>query len=288
MKLTKPVFIIGTGRSGSTVFHRMLGAHPGLAWLSKTCQFFPANPSFNRLLMHALDVPTVGAAVKSVVRPQENYRFWDYWCKGFSVPCRDLLADDVNVVNRKVSSALEQMLTAKRNRLLVKITGWPRIGFLKAIFPDARFIHILRDGRAVAASMLQQLWWWGWQGPENWRWGRLTAEQEQLWEKYNKSFIVLSAIEWMILMDSFDAAAADLGPGVYKVVKYEDLCADVSGVMKDVIDFCELDWTPEFADQMSRYKLRCANDKYKTDLNAKQQHDLQEVLSDYVQKYGYE
>ncbi len=287
MKVTKPVFIIGTGRSGSTVFHRMLSAHPNLAWLSKLCQLFPAHPGFNRLLMHAVDVPVAGGLVKSVIRPKENYRFWDYWCCGFSMPCRDLTAGDVNAVNRKVTGAMEQMLTARRNRLLVKITGWPRMGFLKAIFPDARFIHILRDGRAVAASMLRQPWWWGWRGPENWRWGRLTAEQERLWEKYNKSFIVLSAIEWMILMDSFATAAAGLEPDVYKVIKYEDLCADVSGVMKDVADFCELEWTPDFADEMSRCKLRCANDKYKTELNETQRRDLNEVLADCLARYDY-
>ncbi|MEN8128528.1 MAG: sulfotransferase, partial [Planctomycetota bacterium] len=104
----------------------------------------------------------------------------------------------------------------------------------------------------------------------------------------NKSFIVLAAIEWMILMDSFDAATANLGSDVYKLIKYEDLCTDVSGVMKDVTDFCELEWTDGFANRMSQYTLRSANDKYKTELNAKQQQDLQEVLEDYLKKHGYE
>lgn len=288
MKVTKPVFIIGTGRSGSTIFHKMMSEHPNLAWASKLCQFFPANAGINQLLMHAIDVPGVGAVLKSFIHPQENYRFWDHWCRGFSEPCRDLLAEDANPVNSKVAQPLSEILTTKRNRLLMKITGWPRVGFLKEIFPDAKFIHILRDGRAVSCSMLRQSWWHGWGGPEKWRWGRLTQAQEQLWQQYNQSFIVLAAIEWMILMDSFDAATADLSPDVYKLIKYEDLCADVTGVMKDVIAFCELDWTDDYARRMSEYSLKCANDKYKTELNETQQHDLEEVLADYLTRYGYE
>lgn len=288
MKIEKPVFIIGTGRSGSTIFHKMLSEHPTLAWTSKLCQFFPANPGLNRCLMQAIDVPGMGAVLKSLISPQENYSFWEYWCRGFSEPCRDLLAEDANPVNRKVTEPLSKMLTAKRNRLLMKITGWPRVGFLRELFPDAKFIHILRDGRAVSSSMLRQSWWWGWRGPENWRWGRLTPAQEQFWRQYNQSFIVLSAIEWMVLLDSYDAAAADLSPDVYKLIRYEDLCADLTGVMKEVVQFCALDWTPDFASRISQYTLTCANDKYKTELNVKQQHDLQEVLAGHLQKHGYE
>ena len=33
-KLTKPIIIVGTGRCGSTVFHRLLAKHPGVMWLS--------------------------------------------------------------------------------------------------------------------------------------------------------------------------------------------------------------------------------------------------------------
>lgn len=288
MEVKNPIFIIGTGRSGSTIFHQILSEHPNLAWLSICCRHFPSKPEINRLLMHLIDCPILGSLLKKKVHPREYYEFWDHWCRGFSEPCRDLVAADVNPVNRKVTVPLSKMLTQTRNRLLIKITGWPRVGFLRQIFPDAKFIHILRDGRAVSASMLRQSWWHGWRGPENWRWGQLSESQCGLWQQYNKSFIVLAAIEWMILMDSFDAATADLNPDTYKLIKYEDLCKDVSGVMKDVTEFCGLNWTPDFANRMNQYSLRCANDKYKTELNPKQQHDLQEVLIDYLKKYGYE
>jgi len=44
----------------------------------------------------------------------------------------------------------------------------PRIGFLQAIFPDAKFIHIVRDGCAVANSRMNAPFWKGWQGLNTW------------------------------------------------------------------------------------------------------------------------
>ena len=35
MDVTKPIFIVGTGRCGSTALHRLLGLHPQLMWLHK-------------------------------------------------------------------------------------------------------------------------------------------------------------------------------------------------------------------------------------------------------------
>ena len=77
---------------------------------------------------------------------------------------------------------MKQLLVRKRNRLLIKITGWPRIGYLNEIFSDAKFIHILRDGRAVANSLINVEFWRGWQCPQNWRFGRLTEKQQKEWE----------------------------------------------------------------------------------------------------------
>ena len=287
MDVKNPVFIIGTGRSGSTLLYEMLSAHPHITWMSKVCQSFPSRPGVNKLFMKLIDWPVLGSFLTRRVHPREYYEFWDHRFPGFSSVCRDLGADDVTRSAHRLPEAFGQMLTRKRDRLVLKITGWPRVGFLKTIFPDAKFIHILRDGRSVSSSMLSQPWWKGWQGPENWRWGQLTPEQYELWEKYDKSFIVLSAIEWMILMDSFDRATADLSSDVYKLVKYEDLCADADGVVREITDFCGLDWTDGFADSITHRAIRPANEKWKAELNAKQQQDLQEVLSDYLLRYNY-
>jgi hypothetical protein len=287
MELQKPIIIVSVGRSGSTVFHQILSKHPHLAWLSRLNNDFPEKPAVNRLFMKAIDLPLIGKMLTSVAHPAECSSFWDYYCKGFRRPCRDLTADDVTNKPRQIRDVFSAMLTNRRNHLLLKITGWPRIGFLHEIFPDAKFIHILRDGRAVANSLLSQPWWWGWGGPENWRWGQLAPSQRQEWEGHNKSFIALAAIEWKILMDAFENAVANLGCDNYLVLKYEDLCVSPVEQTKRAVEFCELEWSTEFKSSVKRLCLKNANYKWQKEFTEKQKKILEDVLGSYLIKYEY-
>ncbi|MHC5059693.1 MAG: sulfotransferase [Planctomycetota bacterium] len=139
MELKKPIIIVSTGRAGSTIFHRIMSEHPQLAWLSKFSAVFPDRPVMNRFFMQAIDLPLIGKVLTAKVRPGEHYKFWEYHCKGFRRPCRDLVADDVINKSRRIRNVFSKMLTTNRNRLLLKITGWPRIRYLREIFPDAKF-----------------------------------------------------------------------------------------------------------------------------------------------------
>ena len=60
MQVKKPIFIVGVGRSGSTVFHRMLCEHPNVAWLSSQVSRHPNRISSNRVVMKAIDYPVIG------------------------------------------------------------------------------------------------------------------------------------------------------------------------------------------------------------------------------------
>ena len=147
MPIEKPIFITGLGRSGTTLIHTMLSTHSQVNWLSLLCGKFPGRPYLNRWLMSGIDVPILNIYLRRRFVPLENYAFWDFYFAGFSGPSRDLVASDVSERTRRtLRKAVSQLLTLKRRRLLIKITGLPRISFLHAIFPDARFVHIVRDG----------------------------------------------------------------------------------------------------------------------------------------------
>ena len=195
MKVVKPIFIVGTGRCGSTAFHRTLAVHPQLMWLSGFAEHFPFRPEWNRWAVTAVGNRTIRRIFRKRIKPGENYRFWYKHAFGFAEPGRDLVRSDVTPrVKKQMHAAFEPMLTPKRSRLLIKLTGWSRMGFLDEVFPDARFIHIVRDGRAVASSHLHiNEWQWrGWYGPYSWRYGPLSAEDQATWEASGRSYVALA------------------------------------------------------------------------------------------------
>lgn len=288
MKIEKPIFIVGAGRSGSSLLQNVLAEHPNVSWLTPLCHKYPDKPSMNRVLMKTLDYPIIGALLKPKISIEECYAFWEHYCKGFTAPYRDLLPEDVTYKTKKnIQDTVPKLLTNKRNRLLAKFTGWPRIGFLQEIFNDAKFIHILRDGRAVANSLLSVDWWLGWRGPQHWRWGELTLTHKQEWEKNNKSFIVLAAIQWKLLMDAMEHAKQFVNRDNMLEIKYEHLCSTPLEVFWNIIDFCDLEWSREFKDTVVRHSFRNRNNKWRKDLNIHQQKLIEDVLGDYLERYGY-
>ena len=284
-----PIIVVGTGRCGSTVFHYLLSKHPELAWLpGALCRRFPRRPQLQSLFNRGLDYPVLGKLLGNGITPAECYPFWEYYCKGFSAPYRDLVASDVTEkTKRRVQAVMSNITTEKRDRLLLKITGWPRIGFLSEILEGAKFVHVVRDGRAVVNSQLDTSFWNGWGGPENWTWGELSPARKEEWDRYGQSFVVLAAIQWKILMDAMESAKTSISKENFLELKYEDLCSDPLGTFRTVSAFCELEWTAEFEREIVKSDLKNTNDKFKQDLTAQQQRDLEEVLGDYLRRYDY-
>jgi hypothetical protein len=198
------------------------------------------------------------------------------------------MTQDVTHKKKKdVRRVMAQMLTARRNRLLIKITGWPRIGFLKEIFPDAKFIHILRDGRAVANSYINVPFWWGWRGPENWRWGPLTPAQQETWEAFDRSFLALAGIQWNIFMQALEEAKEFVDEDAMFELRYETLCQDPVASFRAVTAFCGLPWSQRFEQIIERHPIENRNDKWRQELTDHQQRVIHAVLRKSLERYGY-
>jgi omega-hydroxy-beta-dihydromenaquinone-9 sulfotransferase len=287
-KITKPIIIVGTGRCGSTVFHRLLAKHPQVMWLSGFCDRYPTRPAWNRRAVVAVGNPLLRRVLGRKIQPGECYRFWDKHAYGFSEPCRDLVRTDVTArVKKQVHAAMEAMLTPTRNRLLIKITGWPRIGFLNEIFEDARFIHIVRDGRAVASSLLHVNFWRGWYGPQGWRAGLLSAEDQATWESYDRSFVALAGLEWRIQMRAIEAARRALDPKRFFEVKYEEFCGQPVETCRRVLEFSELPAPSDFERHVQAASIRNMSNRWRDDLTAGQQGLLDDLLSEDLVAHGY-
>jgi LPS sulfotransferase NodH len=287
--IVAPIILCGTGRCGSTLLHQLLSYHPDLTWLTPLTHVFPRQPWLTRWEMHALDLggQRGGAFLRQFVwrrfvRPSEAYPFWNAYCENFGPTQRDLVAADLDESCATVRRALARMLTTRRSRLLLKITGWPRAGFLRALFADAKFVHIRRDGRAVANSWLN-VDWAGLDGAPDWRWGPLDRDQTARYESEGRSPVALAGIAWEILMNAHVSA---LG-GTALELTYEDLCADPIGTVAQITDFAGLRWTTEFERDVRSTEVRNTNDAWRRSLDEDSQRILENVLAPALARHGY-
>lgn len=169
-----------------------------------------------------------------------------------------------------------------------KFTGWPRSGLLHAVFPEARFIHIVRDGRAVANSLLQMDWWTGWGGPQSWSWGPLPAEYEAAWEGTGRSFTALAGLNWQVLIDAFDAARPLVPASQWLELRFEDVLADPEGSFAQMLAFAQVPPSPEFDTGLQRYRFSTTrSEAFRRDLPAWDVELLDDLLAEPLRRYGY-
>ena len=219
---------MGTGRCGSTLLHELLCRHPDVGFMSNLDDLVPGGhrlARWNGRAYRRLPV-TVTRKGRLRVAPSEGYRALAREVGPLLVePHRDLTADDAMpwLTRRFERFVLARATRVDESTFVHKLTGWPRAGFLHAVFPQARFVHVVRDGRAVASSWLQTSWWRGHHGPGGWRWGELPPPHRETWERSGRDHAVLAGLAWMILLDAWEDARAHLPCSAWIDVRYEDL-----------------------------------------------------------------
>ena len=148
--VTRPVLIIGCGRSGTTVLGNILSRHPAISFLNEPrhiwCACYPAA---------------------------------DIWSwKASSRAGRLLLTkDDADPLkSRRLARLLrfESVKTGGGNILLEKLPANVfRLDFIDSVFPDARYIHICRSGLETARSIAEISRYGSWWGVRSYKWKEL-------------------------------------------------------------------------------------------------------------------
>ena len=106
---------------------------------------------------------------------------------------------------------------------------------IERLFPDARFVHLIRDGRDVAASFLAMP-----AGIVTRTWAHPSSAAD-------------FACQWRTEIESAHALGARVGPERYREVRYEALVADPERELDAICAFTSIPYEPamlEYADQV--------------------------------------
>jgi hypothetical protein len=273
--------------------HEVIARHPDVGFVSNIEDRLPlpawAGKWNNELYRRVPDRLTRKGRLRFA--PSEAYHALDRGVSpALSTPVRDLVAEDVTPwLEVRTRRFFQERARAQGKPLFLhKFTGWPRSGFLGRIFPDARFVHVIRDGRAVASSFLQMPWWRGYRGPAEWGWGPLPEAYERIWVDSERSFAVLAGLQWRILMDAFGAAQAAAPHGQWLDVRYEDFVAEPRERMGQILEFLGLDWTPVFEEGFRRYRFdEGRREAYRAALGIHDVALLEDAIAPALERLGY-
>lgn len=292
--MTNYVFLISNGRSGSTLIQEILCRHPDVAFISNIEDRIPSLPPsasrFNNPLYRRVP-PALTRKGRIRFAPSEAYRIISRQVSAMVADSvRDLVADDAMPwVARRFRSFFEQRaLAQRRDVFLHKFTGWPRTGFTRAIFPEARFINVVRDGRSVVASTLRSFWGWpGFRGPEHLH-SPLPSAYIEEWEASGRSFPLLSGLVWKMRMGVFDEARKLVPSEQWLDIRFEDVLDEPEGQFKLMLDFMGLPPDKRFDASLDQIEFQTdQRESFRRELDSHSVSLLENSLGEQLEAWGY-
>ena len=201
--LDRMVFLVGAQRSGTNWLQRMLATHRAVVTL----------PSETHLFTGGMDVLAERFQHGVVGSPATGSVYMDR--DEFLDAARDFCDRVFGGVAGRLDTGAARVLERSPNHV-------ERLDLIGAIYPDAWFLHIVRDGRDVARSLLSQPW------------GPTTIDE--------------AAETWARSVSAARAAAPALGR--YREVRYEALLDDPAKGMRAVFEWLDVSASVDDVDRV--------------------------------------
>ncbi len=215
-------FIVGRGRSGTTLVRALLDSHPELALVQEAHFLVPL-----AAIRRRFEKPG-GFDVDAFMKPLTGHRSF------FRL---DMAAGEVAEVLATARPATIADATRAVYARYASRRGKTRYGdktpnqvvhmdLLARLFPEARFIHVIRDGRDSTLSYLEA--------------------------SFGPTSVAEAAVYWKRFVAAGRRSGEALGPARYQEVRYEELVADPEHALRGICAFIEL----PYDDAMLRYHER--------------------------------
>jgi omega-hydroxy-beta-dihydromenaquinone-9 sulfotransferase len=284
-EIERPIFVVGCGRSGTTLLYQMLATHPDVGWISNYAERWPQVLWLNALSPLYRGAHDRGGLRRFLPQPSEGGKVWDLIAgAGRQVDGGPLTAEVATAAARgRAHTLLQQQLhRQRRSRFLNKNTqNTCRIGYLDALFPDCVIVHVIRNPCAVVESLLRVDWWptlraWPFDGTTPRAWVRSGGREE-----------VMAATLWRRETELAIHDGNTLGQDRYIEVRYEDLVRDWARVIRSITDFTALPWSPMFERRLGTFDVRATAATRSTSLEADQLAAIAEIVEPLAGRLGY-
>ena len=213
----RPFFIVGHPRSGSTLLRYMLSSHPRL--------YVPDETGFLPFLNTDPHAELSRDAVENLLqRIGKLNRFWDGLVEDqdsfYTALAYSTLPFVLDALYRRQMEPHDPARWGDKTPLYVQY-----IPQIRAIFPDAQFIHIIRDGRDAALSARAK---WGEERPY-----------------MDLSYLLRN---WVRNVQAGRQFGAPLGPQRYCEIRYENLVSSPQDTLRTVCTFLDEAYDPVMLD----------------------------------------
>jgi Sulfotransferase family len=219
------VFIVGSPRSGTTLLQRIVDAHPLIA-------ITPETHWIARYYVRRRGLTRDGFATRKLIRKLLAYHKFPR-LRIRRKQLKKLLGDSgESVPYARFVTGIFDLYGQKQRKPLVgdKTPGYAReIDILHELWPGAKFVHLIRDGRDVCLSAL------AWSAP---------CKLLSTFPTWQEDPLATAALWWEWHVRLGRQAGKALGPALYHEVRYESLVARPAADCERLCDFLGVPYDP--------------------------------------------
>lgn len=271
-----PTFLFGFERSGTTLLTMMTGAHPRLSCpLSVTGTWWHFADRLEEF--GTLSTPDHIARMVAAVAAHERLQLWAVPFDEAAIAAQVVPGDYASLVNAFHMEAAKA--EGKAAWVNMDIPTLFRLEDVAQLFPTARFVQIVRDGRDVALSF------------KGYRFGGLNALEV--------------AERWSRATVAADRIGHALGPARYLRIRYEDLIALPEQTLDRLCDFIGESYDPamlDYAGDVSRKVPDATRDlwpvldrppqtdkiaRWEREMKPSERYVIEEAAGDALDRFGY-